>query len=64
MLQLPLFQTYNPEIINLNGQVVEQLSFIGKVKTLQPKHLSKGIYWLQAKGQNEKRYVSRLVWLE
>jgi len=64
MLQLPVFQTYDLEIINLNGQVVEQFSFTGKVKTLQPKHLPQGTYWLQAIGQNEKRYVSRLVWLE
>ncbi len=63
-VELPVFQAYDLEIINLNGQVVEQLTFSGNLTTIQPTHLEEGTYWLKATGQNNQIYVSRLLWLE
>lgn len=61
-LELPVFQKYDLEIINLNGQVVERLAVNGKVNVIQPQYLEEGTYWLKAIGQNDKTYVSRLLW--
>jgi len=62
-LELPVFQKYDLEIINLNGQVVERLAINGKIHVIQPKYLEEGTYWLKATGQNKQTYVSRLLWL-
>jgi len=62
-LQLPVFQKYDLEIINLNGQIVEQFSFNNNAHMIQPKRLTEGTYWLKATGQNKKHYISRLFWL-
>lgn len=63
-LELPVFQQYDLEIINLHGQVVERLTIKGKVNVIQPKFLEEGTYCLKAIGQNNQTYFSRLLWLK